>query len=225
MSNEIAIRDVSVSTWQAIMQMAPTIHAAHMFGVSSPEQAAVVMLKGYEVGLGLAAAFEFIDVISNKPVLSPRGALALIHRSGELVGMSVVEDANQCTVTMRRRNGFEYTTTYTLEDATKAGLVKQGGAWEKYPKNMLRWRAIGYCADLVFPDVMGGLKRADEFGALVDDAGDVIAFEGDFTPAVTPPSLKELVDLHGTVAILDANGGRMPTTNEELSAIATALAA
>jgi hypothetical protein len=35
---------------------------------------------------------------------------------------------------------------------------------------MLRWRAIGFCADVVFPLLIGGMKRADELGAGITPA-------------------------------------------------------
>ena len=66
MSNELMIRkqrELTPSTWEMITAMAPAMHASRFFGVSSPEQASAIMIKGYELGLGLAASFEFITVI------------------------------------------------------------------------------------------------------------------------------------------------------------------
>jgi hypothetical protein len=178
MSNEITFsprREIDLATLQLATQMAPIVHASRLFGgIASPEQAAIIMIKGYEIGLPMSAAFEFIQMIQGKPTLIPRGALALIHQSGQLADMTIEETANACTVTMRRRNGVTYTCSYSLDDAKRAGLIKQGGAWEMYPANMLRWRAIGFCADVVFPDVLAGMKRADELGAAVTAEGNVI---------------------------------------------------
>ena len=140
-------------TWQMIEAVAPAMHAARFFGVSNPEQAAAIMLKGYELGLGLAASFDLIQVIQGRPALSPRGALALIHGSPLCACVEIVDELGACTVTMERTNGFSYTLTWTLDDAKQAGLVKAGGGWEKYPANMLRWRAVGFCADVVLQQV------------------------------------------------------------------------
>jgi hypothetical protein len=79
-----------------------------------------------------------------------------------------------CKVWMRRVGGFEYTAIFTMDDAKRAGLIKPEGGWDKYPANMLRWRAIGYCADIVFPDVIGGMLRPEELGATVNIEGEVI---------------------------------------------------
>jgi hypothetical protein len=150
------------------------------------------MLKGYELGLGHATAFEFIHVIQGKPSVSPKGALALIHQSSRLAGMKI-EDIDKdgkpfaCKVWMKRSNGFEYSIQFTMDDAARAGLVKGDSGWEKYPANMLRWRAIGYVADIVFPDVIGGMGRPEELGATVDADGEPLAIEGTFTPVASQP--------------------------------------
>ena len=170
---------VTGDTWATIKAIAPVAQASRMFGVTI-EQAAIVMLKGHELGLGLAGAFEFIHVIDGKPSISPKGALALIQRSGELVGLEIHDltdgkgTPTRCKVTMKRKNGFSYTVEYSMTDAQRAGVVKDKSAWEKYPANMLRWRAVGYCADVVFPDVLGGLMRPEELGAEVDAEGQPI---------------------------------------------------
>lgn len=176
-----AIVPVRPDDWAMIQQIAPVAATARMFGVTK-EQAAIIMLKGHELRLGLAASFEFIHVIDGKPSISPKGCLALIHSSGELKMLEIHDIADDkgnpaaCNVHMERVNGFKYTVTYTMDDAKRANLVKPGSAWEKYPANMLRWRAVGYCADVVFPDVIGGMLRPEELGADVDEGGEPVAW-------------------------------------------------
>jgi hypothetical protein len=212
--------------WQMISEIAPAMHASRLFGVNSPEQASAIMLKGYELGFSLSASFEFIQVIQGKPTLKPIGHLALILNNPELDGIKIDEKPDSCTVTMKRKNGVEYTTTFTLDDAKRAGLVKPDSGWAKYPANMLRWRAIGYCADVVFPDVGAGMKRSDELGADITPEGDVI--EGNWrTPPVEFPnqSLEQLLTLYGPEQVMEANGGKVPATPEEVEAVARKLEA
>jgi len=222
-----------------------------MFKVTE-QQAAVVMLKGHELGLGLASSFEYIHVIDSKPSLAPKGALALIQRSGELAGLKIDEQVDgkgnptSCAVWMKRTNGFEYTATFTMADAQRAGLVKKDGGWDKYPANMLRWRAIGYCADIVFPDVTGGMYRPEELGADVDEEGapiegtwriepddtdsassvvDFVVNNAPATDEATPPAitLDSLIEKWGAEAIMSAMSGKIPQTEDELAVAATAL--
>lgn len=152
---------LDMSTIALIQVLAPSFHACRWYGLASPEQALVVMTKAVELGIPLTAAFEFFDLIENKPTLKPVGALALIHRSPLVDLVSIESLPDRCTVTMKRRDsGFEHTTTFTLQDAQTAGLIKQdkdGSAWKRYAQDMLRNRAIGRCARIVAPDVLAGL--------------------------------------------------------------------
>ncbi len=217
-------KPLTPATWQMIESIAPAMHACHLFGVGSKEQAAAIMLKGYELGLSLTASFEFIHVVHGKPTLSPRGALALILQHPDLTELNVDDKPDSCRVTMKRKNGFSYTVEFTLDQAKKAGLVKQDSGWDKYPANMLRWRAIGFCADVVFPDVIGGMKRADELGAAITAEGDVI--EGQWQTYTEQPkviTLDSLVAQYGVDAILAANDGRIPGTDSEIMMVAEKL--
>ena len=233
------------SVWQMITDIAPTMHLARCFGVASKEQAAAIMLKGYELGLSLSGSFEYIHIVEGKPSLAPRGALALILGSPLNGGVKITEEPGKCTVWMKRAdNGFEHTLTWTMEDAQKAGVVKPNSGWDKYPANMLRWRTVGFVADVVFPDLTGGMKQADEYGADLTPEGNVIegswrvatsqapeaepAADVETVPTIAAPtptvSLNDLVARYGAEAIMAANDGRIPGTDAELQAVAAALA-
>ena len=69
---------------------------------------------------------------------------------------SLNETSDSCSVTLGRGDE-RITCTYTVDDARKAGLVKTGGAWERYGRQMLRWRAIGDALRLIAPDLVMGL--------------------------------------------------------------------
>lgn len=166
----ITRRDITLTTWQLIQSIAPVVHSSRLAkGIASPEQAAIVMLMGAELGFNLTAAFSYIDMIEGKPALKPVGALALLHRS-HLVDIKITDEPNACTVWMKRRDtGFEYSCRYTMDDAQKAGLVKSKGAWETYQANMLRARAIGFCARVVAPDVLAGLYLTSDLEQPTDE--------------------------------------------------------
>jgi len=192
------------------------------------------MLKGYEMGLSLTSSFELIHVIQGKAGLSPRGALALIQQS-PLCARLEIEDQNDdqgkpwaCRVTMERINGFTYSVTVTMADAQRAKLVKPGSGWENWPANMLRWRAVGFCADVVFPDVIGGMKRTDELGADLDQGGEIVQDDEDPWNTVsmsTPPEpqpkidMGYLVDNWGVDKIVEVFGGKIPQTQIEIEGV------
>ena len=242
MSNELMIRkqrELTPSIWEMITAMAPAMHASRFFGVSSPEQASAIMIKGYELGLGLAASFEFITVIQGRPALVPKGALALIQDSPRCAGVKIEDikddkgNPERCRVWMKRDNGFEYTVEFSMADAKRAGLVKPGGGWETYPANMLRWRAVGFCADVVFPDLIGGLKRADDLGADLTSSGEVIEVSWAEVKPTSAPTITEeptpaitldvLIAQVGPEKVLEANGGLIPATAADVVRVAETL--
>jgi hypothetical protein len=250
MSTEIAVSkpQLTPSVWQMIQEIAPVMKDSRLFGVATTEQAAAVMLKGHELGLSLTASFEFIHVIESKPTLAPRGALALILGSPLCDGVQIVDEVDDkgapsgCSVTMKRKGGMTYTARFTLADAERAGLTKGGSGWAKYPALMCKWRAIGFAADVVFPDLLNGLKRADELGADLTAGGDVIdgswtvANGSQPTPAVQPAppvtvsqtqpvpatpgiDLQTLLSKFSAAEIMSANGGKIPATNFECAIV------
>lgn len=251
MTTAIAIRPSAALTaerWNLINQIAPAAHMSRLFGVASPAAAMMIMAKGLELGLPLTASFELIHVIDGKPGLSPRGALALLHQSPLIARITINRLAadsgayvgHECTI--ERRDGFKYTARFTMADARRANLIKPKSGWEHYPENMCLWRAVGYAADVAAPDITGGMKTADQYGAALDVAGDVIA--GDWTeaddvaadgvgavdlgqddPGDIAAAVQGLVDEYGAEAVLNANDGRIPITLEEVDALRYALIA
>ena len=82
--NTLANREMSLGVWHMINTVAQDVYTSRLFPVSSPQQAAAIMLKGYEIGLGLMASFEFVQVVKGHVGLSPKGALALLHNSPKI---------------------------------------------------------------------------------------------------------------------------------------------
>lgn len=233
MTTALAKRELTPVVWSMIQEIAPFAKDSRLFGMATVPQAIMVMAKGHELGLPLTASFEFITVITDKPALIPRGALALIYSSPEYAGIKIDDQSDDkgnptaCVVWMKRSNGMEYTVKFTMVDANRAGLIKPDSGWTKYPANMLRWRAVGFCSDVVFPDVLGGMKRADEFGVDLTPDGEVITttwkVQPQTPPAPTPAAnsmiptkIQQLIEVFGADAVLKACGNKMPTTEAEV---------
>ncbi len=228
-----ATRELTPAIWRMIGEMAPVMYKAHLFGVTSDAQAAAIMLKGYELGLSMTAAFEFIQVIQGKPALSPRGAMALLLSNPLVKGVTItrLDDGKKFTgyeCRMERTTGFSFAGRFTLEDAQRAGLMKPDSGWAKYPENMCLWRAVGFAADVVFPDVTAGMttlmKAPEMYGVTLTEGGDVIEVN---TWPVSVPSvdpLQVLIDEFGAERIMEVCGG-IPTTPDEIKAAREKLSA
>jgi hypothetical protein len=155
---------------QIAMALAPSMR--HVAGRSMPpEEAAAIMLKGYELGFNLTASMDYIKKVGEQFVLKGAGIMALLHRS-QLVEITVVEQRDPktgepigCTVTMKRRDsGFTHSTTFGRAEAERAGLLGKDN-YKKYPGPMYLWRAVGQCAQVAVPDLFAGLHLMLEIQA------------------------------------------------------------
>lgn len=64
----------------------------------------------------------------------------------------------------------EFETSFTKADAEIAGLWGKTDVWRKYPKIMLKHRALAYGWRTVFPDLLAGIYTVDE----LDKQGNVM---------------------------------------------------
>jgi hypothetical protein len=232
-------RELTPKIFQMIRDMAPIMWRSKLFGVTSEEAAAAIMLKGFEMGLSITASFEFLQVVMGRPSLSPRGALAILQGHPEITKIvltKILGDQNQFVgyeCTMARKSGFEYTAKFTMSDAQRAGVVKPDSGWVHYPENMCMWRAIGFCADVVAPDITGGLtgllKFPEGVNVEIADGGKVIDLQvrnvAEPAPVETAPvvTLDQLIDLFGVDKVLEVAGGRLPGTDKEVNDLANKL--
>jgi len=65
-------------------------------------------------------------------------------------------------VCLMKKGGKSYYGTFSMGAAQKAGLLKSGGGWEKYPKNMLEARAGMFAARKACPTVFAGIYSTEE---------------------------------------------------------------
>src|SRR4029077_17919561 len=98
--------------------------------------------------------------------------------------------ALKCAVYGKRRDtGEAMTVTWTIEQAKRAGLVRDGSGWMKYPEDMLVARATGTIGRRLFEDVILGLYAPEEMGGEPDEA-DIIDAKAE---AVAQPSLTQVM--------------------------------
>lgn len=125
-------------------------------------QAMVIVQAGREMGLQPLQSLRSMNFIKGRLTMSVQLQLAMATKGGVTKPEGwLKEKPGECTVTLER-DGASITCTYTMDDAKKAGLVKEDGAYDKYAKQMLRWRAIGDALRLIAPDLVLGLLSPEE---------------------------------------------------------------
>ena len=192
-------------------------------GITTPDQALLIMATGHELGIPATAALRSIHVISGKPVLSADLMVALVKRSGVCEYFRVVESTDERAVYATKRRGDpEVKQAFTVQDAKRAG-IGGGGNWAKYPRVMLRHRAAAELARLVYPDVILGVYAEEELADL--PPAEVVSVQDDVIDAEIPPpppspedewlsaiagcgTVDELHELR--TAIREAHGAKVP---------------
>lgn len=191
MSEETRITNVDVSEWAVLRQQAEALVASGLLpsSINTWQKAVAIMLLGRELGVGPWAALGNINVIQNKPTISPQLMLALINRSGQLEDMKIEDDGSACTVTLARKGRTPHHYSFSMSDAQSMGLVHKDN-WKKQPLIMRQWRAVAGCARVVFADVILGLYTPEEMGAVViaDEQGNMTIVED----APPPPPVAAL---------------------------------
>jgi hypothetical protein len=139
-----------------------------------PEDILVCVQWGYEIGLAPMQALQNIAVINGKPSVYGDAAMALVLASPVCEGIEEsIEDEgtpNPVAVCIARRKGRNpVRSTFSVEDAKRAGLWGKTGPWSAYPKRMLAMRARGFAIRDAFADVLKGLITAEEAQDYPDD--------------------------------------------------------
>jgi hypothetical protein len=145
-----------------------------------PADVLVAIQYGMEVGLPPMAALHSIFVTNGRPSLWGDGFLAVIMASpqykdhdeyymveGErrefLVGADFSKDDTMAVCTFWRTDSPRpRTATFSIAKAKRAGLWSKLGPWQEYPDRMLKFRARGFAGHDAFPDVLRGIRTAEE---------------------------------------------------------------
>lgn len=150
-----------------------------------------VILAGWEMGVRPMTALRHIAVINGKT--EPDGQLmaGILQAKESDARFEIMEDTGESiTVRLTRPSKAiirEYTAT--LADAKKAGLVRQGSNWEKFPRDMLRWHAVKRLCRAYAPDIINGIASVSL---------------GDMPPAVESVDEEDFIDGTATM-VADSN--------------------
>lgn len=125
-------------------------------GIGEKAGVMMIMLAARELGIPPMQSLNGgLNIIQGKVEISARMMNALIRRAGHSI--TILESSDSaCKLKGRRSdNGDTAEVSYTILEAQKAGLVKQGGGWTKNPKDMCFARALSRLARQLFSDVIG----------------------------------------------------------------------
>jgi hypothetical protein len=145
---------------------------AHFY--KQPNKILAAMLYGRDLGITPTNALQHIIVIEGKATADAQLMGMLVRRAGHRLEDKTTAEQSAVTIT-RGDDGTTHTFTFTIADARRAGLVRQGSAWEKYPQAMLFARALTGCARKGAQDALMGVAYTPE------ELGVEVAPDGGFT--------------------------------------------
>ena len=155
-----------------------------------PANVLYAMEYGAMLGLPPMAAITGIHVIEGKPGASAALMSALVRQAGHKLRVWFDEESFTARAELVRKDDpeFTYRSKWDLPRAVTAELctIKDGKpyarsvkgkvlTWEKFPPNMLKWRAVSeVCRDGAEECLMGMHYTPEELGAVVDGDGDPV---------------------------------------------------
>ncbi len=150
----------------ALQSISKELAQSRLHAHRNPADVLFVISVGEFLGLNAATALMNIYNVNGMPTMKADLKLALAKRHPEYAGCEIDANTERCIVKMKRRNenGTEeaITSTFTIEDAKRAGLFPKKDNWRMYPQRMLKARAISYAVNDLFPDIVFGMLSSEE---------------------------------------------------------------
>jgi hypothetical protein len=147
----------SENEFQILQHVSRTAAASGLYNnVGNEQKILMILLAARELGVSPMMALNGgIWNIQGKIEISARLMAAMIRKSGHSLVIKTISD-KECTIEGKRAdNGDCFSSSFTIEEAHRAGLIRQGGNWIKYPQDMLYARALSRLARRLFADVIG----------------------------------------------------------------------
>lgn len=171
-SREIAERDEAPGSLAELRTLGWWLALAESGDSTREAKGAAAALRFYfvrELGLPPLAANE-VSMIKGHLYVGPKLLRAQAARKGYRVIRTPDSDADAVTAVVYGKDGVELgRTTFTMEDAKRAKLVKPNSAWETHPARMLWARAAKFAIDDYAPEVSLGLGTDDEAAEIIDE--------------------------------------------------------
>ena len=170
MENEIVKKNENGNSLQSVLMQADLFVKSGFFPkhVDTKEKAAVIMLKGRELGLPFTEALSKISVIQGVATTKVETMLGLAQSRGIIEDLKIIDAPTHCEVTIKRKGQTPYTCRFGDAEALSLGL-NQRDNYKKQKATMYRWRALAMNLRITCPDAIGGLYLEEEISDVITD--------------------------------------------------------
>jgi hypothetical protein len=190
---------------------------SHLRG--KPDDVAVILMKGQELGVSPLTSLGTIHVIEGKPGSSAELMAALVLRRPDVTELfRVVESTDDHATVEAKRVGWPDARciSYTFAQAKNAKLTSKAN-WQAHPAAMLRARAISAACHSWFQDVTLGLYCDDELdeirrgrGAIVDHGEVIDVSPTDVAPVDYSAEAQRIVDRINIAVLVEEVRAEVP---------------
>ena len=134
-----------------------------------PNAAAIeaVILRGRSMGIDMMTSLDVFYLFEGgKPAMQAMPIIGLVISSGKAEYFELVEEDDKHAVWATKRIGGrrDIEHGFSVDDAIRAGIARQGGNWYKWPGPMCRKQAGVELARMVYPDVAANIYCPEELG-------------------------------------------------------------
>ena len=137
-------------------RMAGAIAKSGLFGVKDQAQALALMLLSQAEGRHPVLAARDYHIISGSPALKSDTMLARFQQAGGVVNWTTFTDTEVIGVFSHPSSPTPVEIKWTIKMAGDAGLTNNP-SWKKYPRAMLRARAVSEGVRTVHPGCLSGM--------------------------------------------------------------------
>ena len=140
-------------------------------GIDTPAKAAIIMLKGQELGLQPMQALSDIYVVNGNASLGTKLMCALYKRAGHTYQIEE-RTPQQVTVLFNLKDGSTYRHTVTMAEADQARWPyswdrekkewQPKHTWKGMPMIMLTYRCLSTGIRTIAPEILNGMLHQDE---------------------------------------------------------------
>lgn len=183
-------QQVSVATMgdeeiSRLFRVARALAASGMFkDAHQAEEAFAKIMVGRDLGLTPTQAMMGLHIVEGKPEVGANLLAGFVQRHPTYSYKRLEHTDEKCTLEFFDGEESLGKSEFTIEDAQKAGLIKDKSAWPKYPRNMLFARAMSNGVKWCVPELTGGIP------VYVDNEIERVENLADGEGAGTPPGMQ-----------------------------------
>ena len=153
---------IDPETTKTLMVMADDFFKSGLYpNIKNSSGAFAVTQYGRELGIPPMTSMQTMAIIKGKITMMGSMLQTLLIRGG--VKITILEATTKnCTLKFEREGYPTISTSFSIEDAKRAGLYKEDSGYMKYPEEMLYWRSMAKGGRRIGSDLMLGLYAREE---------------------------------------------------------------